>query len=96
MTQPLQPNETLIEGKWLFDGNATKADENCKRIESLISHYFTQIGDPKDWEVLYQDKQDNRFWVLYYPQGHMHGGGPPAIKVINHVQAKEQFNVSHT
>lgn len=35
-----------------------------------------------DWTVLYQDPQDKRYWEFHYPEGELHGGGPPSLRVL--------------
>lgn len=92
----LSPDETLIEGQWLFDGKEVTGDEACERIKWLVENILEELAVSKQygaWETLYKDQKDNRKWVHYYPQGEMQGGGPPALKVISHEEAHEKFNV---
>lgn len=57
--------ETLIEGKWLFDGKTMHANEACKRIEWLVNHKLKELAVNGDaWESLYQDPNDGRYWLL--------------------------------
>lgn len=79
----ISPEETNIEGQWLSSDNGINVDEVCKRIEWLTSEVLEKIGvDASGWETLYQDPKDGRKWVLYYPHSGLHGGGPPALKVV--------------
>jgi hypothetical protein len=97
MTQPINSNETLIEGQWLLNGQNIAEDENCKRIDWLVQNTLTKIThDESGWEILYQDKIDGRLWVHYYRNSEMQGGGPPALKLITKSQAEAIFNVRHT
>ena len=87
--EPLTPEETMVEGKWLFNGKAMTVDSNCERIEWLINESLNRVeGGMLEWERLYQDPRDNRYWLLTYPQSHMHGGGPPALKYVSEATAK--------
>ena len=91
--EELNQNETLIEGKWTFDGSSMHADVSCKRIEWLINNRLKELAVNSDsWESLYQDPKDNRYWLLAYPESHMHGGGPPLLKAITQTEAQGKFN----
>lgn len=90
----LAPEETALEGKWLFHGKEVSAEEICKRIEWLISEVLEELGsDDSGWERLYRDPDDERFWVHYYPNSRMHGSGPPSLRLISESEAKVKFNV---
>ncbi|WP_262495014.1 Imm27 family immunity protein [Algoriphagus boritolerans] len=69
-------------------------DEICKRIEKLKSDYLIKVAvDETGWETLYQDPNDNRYWLLTYPNSEYHGGGPPTLKVITSIEAFEIFGI---
>ena len=88
-----EPNETEIIGSWELIENKVKKDENCDRIEHLISQYFIKKAVTKDgWESLYQDPLDLRFWEHTYPNSAWHGGGPPALINISEEKAKKKYN----
>ena len=94
-TMNLQSNETNLIGKWIFDGGKTWGDEVCKRIEYLVSHVLDQLSVSKKygaWETLFRDPSDGRLWERTYPQGHMHGGGPPELKVISEKEARRKYD----
>lgn len=38
--------------------------------------------DPVNWLVLYRDPRTGLFWLKDNPQGELHGGGPPRIRMI--------------
>ena len=89
----LSSNELLIEGKWISSGNKVTCDEACERIEWLVSEVLNKIGtDESGWETLFQDPKDKRFWVLFYPQSELHGGGPPSLRLITEDEAELKFN----
>ena len=92
--EELNPNETSIEGKWNFDGSSMNSDDSCKRIEWLINNKLIEISvNGDDWETVYQDPEDRRYWLLSYPQSQMHGGGPPYLAVISEKEAQVKFDV---
>ena len=91
----LQPNEIILVGSWLKEETDTVADDVCRRIEWLIKFHLRFLkADWSGWEKLYRDPNDMRFWELTYPQGEMHGGGPPQLEIISPetVVSKYQIN----
>lgn len=85
-------DETSIVGTWNILGGRVEADDTCLRIERLLRQHLTEIGrDASGWDVLYVDPTDGRFWELTYPQGEMHGGGPPALMVLSAQEAREKY-----
>lgn len=91
----LKPDEIIIEGKWRFDGKAMKADSACKRIDWLINNSLNSIkSDESGWVTLYQDPNDKRYWLHYFPKSEMHGAGPPSLKAISINEAREVLNKS--
>ncbi|MCP3928757.1 MAG: hypothetical protein GY705_06615 [Bacteroidetes bacterium] len=88
----IKSNEKELIGKWIFDGKKILKDEVCSRIEKLISEYLIKINSDKSgWISLFQDPKDSRYWLLTYPEGHMHGGGPPALKEISDLEIQKIF-----
>lgn len=89
----LSPEETFIEGKWVNVGNKIESDDSCKRIEWLASEKLKLIGTNGDnWEALYQDPIDSRYWVMFYPKSELHGGGPPSLKLSTDKDINLKFN----
>lgn len=92
----LRAEETELVGKWVFDGKVSRADAVAERIEHLTEHVLKKIAVSKDygaWETLYRDPADGRLWERTYPQGHMHGGGPPRLAVIAADEAKRKYEI---
>lgn len=90
----LNPNEAELIGKWIAEDGQVRADSTCERVQWLTSHHLRKVAISKQWgawETLFQDPDDGRFWERTYPQGHMHGGGPPTLKWIPNEQAKAKY-----
>jgi hypothetical protein len=86
----LQPDETEITGAWIREGSNVRGDAACERIEHLLREILQKLGGSKaagDWEMLYRDPADGRFWERTYPQSHMHGGGPPKLVAVSREDA---------
>jgi hypothetical protein len=87
-----KPNETQLDCEWkLVDGNVVR-NSTCQRIELLVSEYLLKVAGG-GWETLYRDPEDGRYWELTYPQGEMHGGGPPRLKYLPIAEAKAKYPV---
>ena len=92
----LLPEENLLIGTWLFENNENRGDSVCKRIDWLIDNHLRKVASSPqwgDWEVLYVDPSDGRYWELTYPQGDMQGGGPPQICVVSHEVAQMKYSI---
>jgi Immunity protein 27 len=90
----LHPNETALVGKWIFENERMTADMTCHRIEWLLKHHLQQVAiSPHggDWEVLYRDPDDGRYWEKTYPQSEMHGGGPPMLRTIASGEVNDKY-----
>ena len=88
----LKPNETDLLGKWVVvDGNVI-GDTTTERIEALVEERLEKIAvDATGWETLYRDPNDGRYWELTYPQGEMHGGGPPRLTYLSYEAARAKY-----
>jgi len=85
--------EVLIEGKWVSVGSKVEADDSCKRVQWLTTEILELIAtDGDNWQAFYQDPADNRFWVMFYPQSELHGGGPPSLRVATELELKKIIN----
>ncbi|HET8919572.1 MAG TPA: Imm27 family immunity protein [Xanthobacteraceae bacterium] len=93
----LQPNEEILTGRWLVENDRALGDAACERIEWLIAHHLQKIADSPQsgaWETLYRDPEDGRYWERTYPQGEMHGGGPPQLKRLTIQEAREKYDAA--
>jgi hypothetical protein len=93
----LRPEESELVGQWKFDGRETRGDDACERIESLTANVLEQVAvgiEYGAWETLFRDPADGRLWERTYPEGHMHGGGPPRLKVISEQDARAKYDLS--
>ena len=92
----LQPEEQLVKGSWVYANGSMQEDDQCRRIEWLIKTQLRQIASSPvfgDWETLFQDPTDGRYWERTYPQGDMHGGGPPELHLISEEDAKTKYKL---
>lgn len=92
----LRPNETVLTGSWIEVGSGVQADDVCKRIDWLISNDLKKVASSPqwgDWETLFQDLSDGRYWERTYPRGDMQGGGPPQLQVISATAAKAKYRI---
>jgi hypothetical protein len=90
----LRPDETILIGKWLTENGQVRADVTCDRIGWLTAHHLRKVAISKQWggwETLFQDPDDGRYWEQTYPEGEMHGGGPPALKCFSSDEAKSKY-----
>jgi hypothetical protein len=88
----LQKHETELIGHWQSVGGKSVADDTCGRIRQLINAQLTKVAtDSSGWYTLYRDPQDARLWELSYPQGEMHGGGPPKLACISKRVAEARY-----
>ena len=91
-TTGIDIDEREIRGKWIIDGRKIQADENCKRIELLITSYLHFIGcDSSGWDRLYLSPDDGRYWELTYPESELHGGGPPCLVCLPIEEAQTKY-----
>ena len=89
---PLRPDESVVVGAWTMREGRVVADENCERIDWLVSQVLVRLA-ATDWNVLYRDPADGRMWEFTYPQSHMQGGGPPALKLVSIEDAAARFEI---
>jgi len=91
----LRPDETLLVGSWVPKGKSVVGDSICERIEALLATVLVHVADdPKSgaWESLFRDPSDGRFWERFYPQGEMHGGGPPSLRCLSAADAAAKYS----
>ena len=87
----LLADETQLVGSWVTEGHSVVADDVCRRIEKLTHSHLVKIA-LGNWTILYQDSNDLRYWELSYPQGHLHGGGPPALTHLSNAVAHSRYD----
>ena len=89
-------SETDIVGSWIVDGGKVRGDAACERIEWLTANHLRKVAvSPQSggWETLFQDPDDGRFWERTYPQGEMHGGGPPRLTLLIGEKVREKYRI---
>lgn len=92
MHSDLQPHESDLVGRWRLAGGRVEGDAVAARIDWLLRERLERRGDAGGgWEVLYRDPADGRLWELTYPQGHMHGGGPPRLRLLPPEAARAKY-----
>jgi hypothetical protein len=90
----IRAGEFELIGKWTTSNGKIKKDSICERIDWLIENQLVKLAVSKeygDWESLFQDPSDNRYWERTYPQSELHGGGPPMLKCLDENEAKEKY-----
>jgi len=93
----LRPDETDLIGNWIKDGNRMIGDPIETRIGELIAHGLQKIAvsaESGDWDILYRDPGDGRYWELTYPNGEMHGGGPKRLTNLPATGAAAKYHLS--
>ncbi len=92
--QGLQPSETKLTGRWLVEDAKVGPDPVCERVQHLRSEVLERIAVSPEfgaWQTLYRDRADGRLWECTYPQGELHGGGPPQLAVIHPEEAAARY-----
>ena len=90
----IKKEETNIIGQWTFNGSKMIENDQCKRIDWLITHYLKLVAtDTTGWLKLYQDPEDGRYWQLNFEQGEMQGGGPPSLIMLIDSEAHAKYDL---
>ncbi len=90
------PDEEVLAGSWIRANTGIRGDAVCERIEWLVNSYLRMIAaSPQwgDWETLFQDPNDGRYWERTYPHGELQGGGPPKLQAISAEAAKAKYDI---
>jgi len=83
--------KTVIEGKWTLDGQNVCGDAAWDEINSML-RTLTLIGSGDGgWSKLYRHPDSGTIWELTYPQGEMHGGGPPRLEALSDDEAGMRY-----
>ncbi len=93
MKTKLEKYEVLLKGEWLIDNGKVVGNEDCERIEYLITVLERISSASGGWDILYLDKLDGRYWELFYEHSERHGGGPPSLRYISEAEAKEKYKL---
>ncbi|MFN8351885.1 MAG: Imm27 family immunity protein [Flavobacteriales bacterium] len=96
MHMPLAPNETVLNGNWVFENGHMRGDALENRIGWLTSEMLVQVANHPEygtWEILYRDPTDGRYWELTYPQSGMQGGGPKQLRVLALQEASAKYRM---
>jgi hypothetical protein len=95
MHSDLRPDEFDLAGQWLDTGSRVEGDAVLARIEWLIGERLERVAsDASGWETLYRDPRDGRLWEHTYPHSHLHGGGPPRLRVLAPDAAATKYRAS--
>lgn len=93
----LRKDESELVGSWTMIEGRMAEDETSKRIRALVSRELRPIAVSSDgWDRLYEDPQDHRLWELSYPSSEVHGGGPPALRVVEFQAVKGKYKLEST
>lgn len=88
----LHPDETRLVGGIVADGSRVQRDAVSRRIYVLIDRNLVHLATREGgWSRLYRDPRDGRLWELTFPQGEIHGGGPPTLAVIDREAAAGRY-----
>jgi hypothetical protein len=94
MNSLIKPDERQLVGGWESSKNGVIADPLAKRIEYLLRHELVEIARSADgWSVLYQDKNDGRYWELTYPSSALYGGGAPSLTWLSEDEARAKYKI---
>lgn len=90
----LESNETLLKGNTEIKDDIVQFDDVSIRIIQLVNRHLKLVAkDQSGWDSLFLDPLDGRFWELLYLHSDMHGGGPPLLKLLNSLEAKQKYEV---
>ena len=90
----LAPSALELVGEWRLVDGRVLADEACDRIAQALPGLTELARAEEGWSILYRDPSDARLWELTYPQSHLHGGGPPALRVMSAAEAGAKYGTA--
>lgn len=86
----LRSDESDLIGQWLVVNGKVVDDSISERIKALVDQQLEKVAGG-GWETLYRDPADGRYWELTYPQGELHGGGPPRLKCLSDPEVIKRY-----
>lgn len=92
----LHSDEQRLTGSWIEENGKVCGDAISERIDWLLAHHLRKVVDSPQWgawETLYQDPNDGRYWERTYPQGDLHGGGPPELRCLSAEEARQRYGL---
>jgi hypothetical protein len=79
-------------GAWIEKNGTVVGNDQCEIIDHLVKHHLQRVGEREDgWTILYLDPRDDTFWERTYPQGEMHGGGPPTLTELSEEEVQSLY-----
>jgi hypothetical protein len=93
MENRLKEDETILKGNSTFKDGKFVPDKTAKRIEYLISNILKKISVSPEWTTLYYDESDGRYWEKFYPEYNWRNVGPPSLRNISEIAAKEKYKL---
>lgn len=57
--------------------------EGNEALDYAEQHLVEIFVNGKTWEVEYECLDTGTRWLMDYPQGEYHGGGPPRLRKVN-------------
>jgi hypothetical protein len=92
----LKPDENILDGSLIDTAGPIKQEDACMRIVWLVEHVLEKVAaHPQrgDWECLYRDPADGRYWERTHPHEEMRGGGAPRLAVIPKDEAITKYKI---
>jgi Immunity protein 27 len=88
----LRPTETELIGRWEMADGRVRGDATCRRIEWLTSSYLEKIAASGGaWERSSETQMMAVTGNPTYPQGEMHGAGPPLLFALSVEKAHAKY-----
>ncbi len=92
MNTHFNKDEKQLVGGYAIINGRVESDQITERINYLTENVLVRLGFSEDgWDILYQDKNDGRYWELTFPQSALHGGGPPTLTLLNEETLKSKY-----
>lgn len=67
-----------------------QSEINGAAVSAYIKDNNLSVVEKRNWEIEYANPETGEKWLLDYPMGHMHGGGPPRLtRITEHKMKKD-------